>query len=160
MTASIANILFTYGSFPDTLRGSFWILISGADVFSYLPYSSVNENNDNNDAETAQVWKEDQFKKLLQNPVDKNVMRTIDVDLSRTFPRHQFFMEHEVYYGMHHVNSGMGQLRQVLTALAVHDSETGYVTFETSLYKLGHYQNRQFESPFSRTGQISKNRCI
>jgi len=117
VTREIASILRRNGGFPDELRGQFWIMISGADIFQHV-----------GSPESTTPPSASLFDMFLEREVDRKTLRTIQVDLTRTFPRHQFFRQRECS-GAASQNpvGGMGQLSSVLMALAAFDPETGQV---------------------------------
>ena len=111
MAVHVAGILRRVGCFPDELRGQFWMLITGADAHYYSPQaplrakaaSSSGEGGGRganaDDADTDFLSHDTTtvlFEQLTQSPaVDRRTLRTIEVDLSRTFPRHLFFRQLE-----------------------------------------------------------------
>ena len=109
------------------------MLITGADALKFTP-SEKNEESGN--------ASDERFRELARAPIDRKILRTIDVDLSRTFPRHQFFTQLEQHQHRGAVESaendvdtepsesvaGMSQLDGVLRALVAYDSATRCVT--------------------------------
>jgi len=61
------------------------------------------------------------FKTLAELPVDKDSEAQIERDLSRTFPKHPFFMSQDG------VSKGVKRLKRVLTAFANYERQVDYV---------------------------------
>ncbi|KAL4503348.1 hypothetical protein ABPG72_000954 [Tetrahymena utriculariae] len=76
------------------------------------------------------IYDEQLYEKLLQQPIDEHYEHAIMKDLPRTFPNHPYFQSKEPggggYLKISQLNQGQMQLYNVLKALSIHMPNVGY----------------------------------